>query len=171
MSTRNSIAATSANIEMAMTRNFNAPPELIFKAYIDQNLIPQCWGPKRLATSVVKIDVRPGGIWRFVQRDSDGNEYIFNGTYHEILPPRWLVYTFEFEGMPGHVTVETVTFEEEHNAKTKLTSKSFFQTVEDRDIMVNLRVGGGVAESMDRLSKLLKYLKYIHKGQYDDDND
>jgi uncharacterized protein YndB with AHSA1/START domain len=172
MSTRNSIAATSANIEqeMVMTRNFNAPPELIFKAYIDQNLIPQCWGPKRLATSVVKMDVRPGGIWRFVQRDSDGNEYIFNGTYHEILPPRRLVYTFEFEGMLGHVTVEKVTFEEEHGSKTRLTSKSFFQRVEDRDIMLNLlRVGVGTAESMDRLAELLKYLKYIHRGHHDND--
>ena len=105
-------------------------------------------GLKNTMTTVIEADVRPGGIWRFVQRDSDGNEYIFNGMYHEIVPPKRLVYTFEFEGMPGHVTVETVTFEKEHGNKTKLTSKSFFQTVEDRDIMLNLRVGGGVAARM-----------------------
>jgi uncharacterized protein YndB with AHSA1/START domain len=76
-----------------------------------------------------------------VQRDSDGDEYIFNGMYHEIMAPTRLVYTFEFEGMPGHVIVERVTFEEEEqDGKTKLTSESFFQTVEDRDIMLNLRV-------------------------------
>jgi uncharacterized protein YndB with AHSA1/START domain len=68
------------------------------------------------------------------------------------------------------VIVETVTFqEEEQGGKTKLTSKSFFQTVEDRDIMLNLSVGGCTAESMDRLAELLKYLKYIHKGEYDND--
>ena len=71
---------------------------------------------------------------------------IFNGMYHEIVPPKRLVYTFEFEGMAGHMTVETVTFEEEYSGKTKLTSKSFFQTVEDRDIILNLRLGGGGAE-------------------------
>jgi uncharacterized protein YndB with AHSA1/START domain len=172
MLTRNSLTTTSANIEqeLIMTRNFNARPELMFKAYTNQDLIPKWWGPKRLATSIVKMDVRSGGIWRFVQRDSDGNEYIFNGMYHEIVPPKRLVYTFEFEGMPGHVTVETVTFKEEHGDKTKLTSKSFFQRVEDRGIMLNLlRVGGGTAESMDRLAELLKYLKYIHKGDHDND--
>jgi hypothetical protein len=105
-----------------------------------------------------------------VQRDSGGDEYIFNGMYHEIMAPTRLVYTFEFEGMPGHVIVERVTFEEEEqDGKTKLTSESFFQTVEDRDIMLNLRVGGCTAESMDRLAELLKYLKYIHKGKYNND--
>jgi uncharacterized protein YndB with AHSA1/START domain len=171
MITRNNLTTTGpVEREMATTRLFDAPGKLVFKAYTDLNLIPQWWGPKRLTTTVVKMDVRPGGIWRFVQRESDGNEYVFNGMYHEIVPSKRLVYTFEFEGMPGHVTVETVTFEEEHNAKTKLTSRSFFQTVEDRDMMVNLRVGGGAAESMDRLSELLKYLKYLkYKGQYEND--
>jgi uncharacterized protein YndB with AHSA1/START domain len=158
----NNLTATTAAIEreIVITRVFDASPEFLLKAYTDRNLIPQWWGPKRLITTVIKMDVRPGGIWRFIQRDSDGNEYLFNGMYHEIMAPTRLVYTFEFEGMPGHVTVETVTFEEEHSGKTRLTSKSFFQTVEDRDMMLNLRVGGGAAESMDRLSELLKYLKY-----------
>ena len=159
MLTRNNLTTSTTGPterKMIMTRFFDAPRELIFKAYIDPNLIRQWWGPKRLTTTVVKMDVRPGGIWRFVQRESDGNEYVFNGMYHEIVPPKRLVYTFEFEGMPGHVTVETVTFEEEHNAKTKLTSESFFQTIEDRDIMLNLRAGGGVAARMDRLAGLLK---------------
>ena len=170
MLTRNNLLAIAPiQREMIITWNFNAPPELIFKAYIDPNLIPQWWGSKILTTTVIEADVRPGGIWQFVQRDSDGNEYIFNGMYHEIVPPKRLVYTFEFEGMPGHVTVETVTFEKEHGNKTKLTSKSFFQTAEDRDIMLNLRVGGGVAARMDRLAELLKYSKYIHKGRHDNE--
>ena len=159
MITRNNLTTATAPIEQGiiMTRLFDAPCKLVFKTYTDPNLIPQWWGPKRLTTTVVKMDVRPGGIWRFIQRDSDGNEYIFNSMYHEIVPPKRLVYTFEFEGMPGHVTVETVTFEEEeHGGKTRSTSKSFFQTVEDRDIMLNLRVGGGAAESMNRLAELLK---------------
>lgn len=160
MLTRNSVITTDIEREMIITRFFDAPRKLVFKAYTDPNLIPQWWGSKRLTTTVIEADVRPGGIWRFVQRDSDGNEYIFNGIYHEIMPPKWLVRTFEFEGMLGHVTVERVTFEEEeHDSKTKLTSKSFFQTVEDRDIMLNLQVGGGVAARMDRLAELLKEIR------------
>jgi uncharacterized protein YndB with AHSA1/START domain len=86
---------------------------------------------------------------------------IFNGMYHEIVPPKRLVYTFEFEGMPGHVTVEKVTFEEEeeHGSKTNLTSTSFFHTIEDRDIMLNLRIGGGVAARMNRLAKILNEIR------------
>ena len=168
----NLTTATTEPVElkMVMTRFFDASPELVFKTYIDPSLIPRWWGPKRLATSVVKMDVRPSGIWQFVQRDSGGDEYIFNGMYHEIMAPTRLVYTFEFEGMPRYVIVERVTFEEEEqDGKTKLTSESFFQTVENRDIMLNLRVGGCTAESMDRLAELLKYLKYIHKGKYNND--
>jgi uncharacterized protein YndB with AHSA1/START domain len=161
MITRNNLTTTIGPIEqkVVMTRFFDAPPELVFKTYIDPNLIPQWWGLKRLTTAVIKMDVRPGGIWRFVQRESDGNEYVFNGIYHEIVPSKRLIYTFEFEGMQGHVTVETLTFERERSSKTMLTNKSFFQTVEDRDMMLNLRVGGGAAESMDRLAELLKYTK------------
>ena len=62
--------------EMVVTRIFDAPCKLVFKTYIDPNLISHWWGPKRLTTTVVKMDVRPGGIWRFVRRESDGNEYL-----------------------------------------------------------------------------------------------
>jgi uncharacterized protein YndB with AHSA1/START domain len=161
MITRNNLTSTTRPMEqkVVMTRFFDAPPELVFRIYTDPNLIPQWWGLKILTTTVIKMDVRPGGIWRFIQREPDGNEYVFNGMYHEIVSFKRLIYTFEFEGMQGHVTVETLTFEREHGSKTKLTSKSFFQTVEDRDMMLNLRVGGGAAESMDRLAELLKYTK------------
>ena len=87
--------------EIIITRLFDAPRELVFKAYTDPNLIPQWWGPKNLTTTVNKMDVREGGVWRFVQRDGEGNEYAFHGVYHAIASPERLVYTFEFEGMPG----------------------------------------------------------------------
>lgn len=155
MITRNNLTATATEREIVMTRIFNAPRELIFNAYTDPNLIPQWWGLKRLMTTVVKMEVRPGGIWRFVQRGSDGNEYVFNGMYHEIVPPGRLVYAFEFEAAPSHVWLETVTFEEEHDGKTKLTDKVLFQTVEDHDMMLKSGVQEGVAESMDRLAEHL----------------
>ena len=95
-----------------------------------------------------------GGVWRYVQRDADDNEYAFHGVYHDIISPERLVYTFEFEGMPGHILLETVTLEEQ-DSKTKLTDKSVFQTVEGRDGMLEMGMEEGAAETLDRLAELL----------------
>jgi uncharacterized protein YndB with AHSA1/START domain len=135
---------TPTEREIVITRHFDAPRELVFKACTDPNLIQQWWEPKRFTTTIIdKMDVRPGGIWRFVQRAPGGNKYVFNAMYHEVVPPERLVYTFEFEGMPGHVALETVTFEE-HDGKTKLTDKLLFQTVEDRDMMFKSGIEQGL---------------------------
>lgn len=154
MATMNLIAEPGKQ-EIVITRVFDAPRELVFKASTDPKLISQWWGPRGFTTTVDKMDVRPGGIWRYVHRAPDGNEYAFHGVYHEIVPPERLVYTFEFEGMPGHVLLETVTFEE-LDGKTKMTDQSVFQTVEDRDGMLNSGMEEGAAESMDRLDEQLQ---------------
>jgi uncharacterized protein YndB with AHSA1/START domain len=148
------IIAERGKQEVVITRVFDAPRELVFKAYTDPKLIPQWWGPKRFTTTVDRMDVRPGGIWRIVQRDPDGNIYAFQGVYHEVSSPERLVSTFEFEGTPGHISLDTVTFEE-HNDKTRLLSRSVFQSVEDRDEMLKEGMEEGVAETMDRLAGLL----------------
>lgn len=140
--------------QIVLTRVFDAPRELVYKAMTDPTLIPNWWGPRRLSTIVEKMDVTPGGTWRFVQRDPEGQEFAFHGVYHEVQPPERLVYTFEFEGAPGHVLLETVTFEE-LDGKTKLTDTSVFQSVEDRDAMVQAGMESGAKESMDRLAELL----------------
>jgi len=140
--------------EIVATRVFDAPRELVFKAITDPNLIPQWWGPRSLTTTVDKMEVKPGGIWRFVQRDAGGNEYAFHGVYHGIESPDRIVYTFEFEGVPGHVLLETVTFEDQ-DGKTKLVDQSVFQSVEDRDGMLMSGMEEGAAETMDRFAELL----------------
>ncbi len=96
-----------------------------------------------------------GGFWRYLNRDAQGNEFWFHGTYHEITPPSRLVYTFEFEGMPGHVLLGIVTFEEK-NGKTKVTEKSIFESVGDRDGMMESGMKEGGAETMDRLAELVE---------------
>src|SRR5207245_3470929 len=96
--------------EIVGSRIMDAPPELVFKAYTDPELIPRWWGPRRYTTTVDKMDVRPGGVWRYISRGADGTEFAFHGTYREIKRPERLVSTFEFEGMPGHVVVDTATF-------------------------------------------------------------
>jgi uncharacterized protein YndB with AHSA1/START domain len=155
--TRSSLTMPSDR-EVSMTRVFNAPRELVFAAYTDPRHVPNWWGLRRSTTIVDKMDVRPGGLWRYIQREPDGAEYGFNGEYREVVPPERLVYTFEFEGLPGHVVVDTVTFEEEENGKTRVTALSLFANVEDRDGMVASGMEFGANESWDRLEELLATL-------------
>jgi uncharacterized protein YndB with AHSA1/START domain len=140
--------------EIVITSLLDAPRELVWKFYGDPKWIPQWLGPTRLTTTVTQMDMRPGGSWRFVQRDAEGNEFAFHGVYHEVNEPERLVMTFEFEGAPGHVLLETVTFKEE-NGKTRLIDQSVFQSLDDRDGMLNSGMEAGSAESMERLAKLL----------------
>jgi len=145
--------------EIVGSRIMDAPPELVFKAYTDPELIPRWWGPRRYATTVDKMDLRPGGVWRFVHRAADGGEYAFNGVYREIVPPKRLVYTFNYEGAPGHEAVETVTFEEAEGGKTRMTDHLLFETREERDGMLNSGMEEGAAETIDRLAELLRELQ------------
>lgn len=104
------------------------------------------------------MDVRPGGLWSFVQRHSRGKKNAFHGVYHEISPPEGLVQTSEFQVMPGHVLLEIIRFVE-IDGKTKLTDKSVFQTVEDRDGMLKVGMEAGITETTDRLTELLEEQK------------
>jgi uncharacterized protein YndB with AHSA1/START domain len=157
------IVAERGKQEVIITRVFDAPRDLVFRAYTDRNLMPQWWGPRRFTTTIGKMDVKPGGLWRCVQRDAAGNEYAFHGVYHEVRSPERIVDTFEFEGMPGHVSLETCTLEE-INGKTKMTGRSVYQTIEDRDNMLRSGMEEGVFESMDRLEELLTKLQSERKA-------
>jgi uncharacterized protein YndB with AHSA1/START domain len=143
--------------EIVMERVFDAPPEVVFRAYTEPDLVPKWWGPRRLTTTVEEMDVAPGSVWRYLQHDAEGNEYAFHGRYREIQAPERLVYTFEFEGMMGHVLLETATFEA-RDGKTKLTVTDLFDTVEDRDGMLQSGMEEGASESCDRLAELLTAL-------------
>jgi uncharacterized protein YndB with AHSA1/START domain len=139
---------------ITITRVFDAPRELVYKAFTDPQLLPQWWGPRRYTTTVDRMEVRPGGIWRYIQCDSAGNEFAFHGVYHDAIAPERLVYTFEFEGMPGHISLETVILEEQ-GSKTLVTDRTVFQSVEDRDGMYQSGMKEGASESMDRVAELL----------------
>jgi uncharacterized protein YndB with AHSA1/START domain len=153
-----SVIAEPGKQNIVMTRTFNAPRELVYKAYTDPALIPQWWGPGRYTTVVDKMDVKFGGVWRYVQRSSDGEEYGFKGVYHHIVPNEQIVSTIEFEGVPGHVGLETVTFEE-RDGETTITDLAVFQTVEDRDGMLNSGMEEGANELWDRFEELLGQLQ------------
>ena len=140
--------------EIIITHMFDAPRDLVFKLYTNPELIPQWWGPRRLTTMVGRMETRSGGQWRFVQHDQDGKEFAFHGVYHEIKEPERVVSTFEWEGMPGHVLMETIVFDD-MNGRTRVTDSSVFQTVEDRDGMVKTGMEEGSYESGERFAEVL----------------
>jgi len=154
------ILAEPGKQEIVITREFDAPRELVFKAVTDPTLIPQWWGPRYLSTEVDKMDMRPGGQWRFINRDAQGTEYAFHGVYHEVLAPERVIDTFEFEGLPetGHVTLETMKLEALPGGRTRLIAQSVFQSVADRDGMLQGGMEEGVNDTYDRLAELLKKL-------------
>jgi uncharacterized protein YndB with AHSA1/START domain len=148
------VVADPGTHEIVATRTFDAPRELVYKAFTDPDAVPQWWGRRASETIVDRLEARAGGSWRFVQRAGDGTEYGFHGVYHEATASERIVYTFEFEGMPGHVLLETITFEEQ-DGKTYMTDISVFQSVADRDGMLQSGMEGGTAESLDRLDEFL----------------
>jgi uncharacterized protein YndB with AHSA1/START domain len=155
------IIAEPGKQEILITREFDAPRELVFKAFLDPKSIPQWWGPRYLTTTVEKMEPRPGGVWRFVQRDSNGNEFAFHGVYHEVLAPSRTINTFEFEGLPetGHVILETSKFDALPGNRTKLTSQSVFQSIADRDGMIESGMEEGLQDTYVRFDELLAKLQ------------
>lgn len=148
---------TPTDREIHVERVFDAPRDRVFAVYTDPELIPEWWGPRGRTTVVDQMDVRPGGSWRFVIDKSDGTETAFRGTYREITPPERIVKTFEWEGMPGHVAVETATFEDLGD-RTKLTETSLFHTTEERDGVLGPGMERGMNEMYARLDELLARL-------------
>jgi uncharacterized protein YndB with AHSA1/START domain len=138
--------------EIVVTRVFDAPRALVFKAYTDPDAIPHWWGPAKYKTTVDKMDLRVGGAWRYVHVGPEGDSYGFHGEYREIVPPERLVSTFEFEGMPGHVSEDTLTLEE-RDGKTYMTTTTRFASREDRDGMLQSGMEEGMRETMDRLAQ------------------
>ena len=143
--------------EIVLTRVFDAPRRLVFEALTRPEHVARWWGWRTSRMLVCEMDLRPGGAWRFVQRGPDGKEFAFRGVYREIVPPERIVNTFEFEGLPGHVSVETLTLVE-RDGKTTLTSTSRFDSVEDRDGMLRSGMEKGAAETYDRLAEYVAAL-------------
>ncbi|CAM04957.1 uncharacterized protein YndB with AHSA1/START domain [Saccharopolyspora erythraea NRRL 2338] len=146
------VVTTPSDLEVRMSRVFDAPRDLVFAAHGKCEHIKRWWG--RGNPLDCEMDFRPGGRYRFVEHAPDGEDYAFRGEYLEIVEPEKLSYTFEFEGMPGHVCVDTLVFEE-HDGKTTLTSTTRFDSVEDRDGMINSGMEEGANESMRALDALL----------------
>ncbi len=141
--------------ELLITREFDAPRELVFKAHTDVAIYARWLGD--MNTTFTTFEPRSGGSYRFVSEDKDGNEYGFHGVYHEVLAPERIIGTFEFEGLPeaGHVEFDTTRFEELPGGRTRMTILAVYQTVEDRDSMIANGMESGMNEGLDRLDEIL----------------
>jgi uncharacterized protein YndB with AHSA1/START domain len=143
-------------LEVRTERIFAASPERLFEAYSDPEQIPNWWGPRAMKTVVDKLDFKVGGVWRFVSTAPDGKEHAFNGVYKEIDKPNKISDTFEYEPVPGHILLETATFEVQPDGRTKLTATAKFDNVGDLEGMVAMDMESGQTESMDRLAELVE---------------
>ena len=144
--------------DMTTTAVQDAPREAVWRAFTDPELIVRHWGPEGLATEIDRLDVRPGGEWRFVQRDDEGNEYPFRGVIHTVEPNERIIQTFEWEGLPGHVCLQTLTLEDAEGGGTRVIQHAVFQTVEDRDGMADMGAREFAPEGTARLAEVLRSL-------------
>jgi uncharacterized protein YndB with AHSA1/START domain len=151
---------TPSDRQIVMTREFDAPRELVFEAHTTCEHLEKWWGPRKYSFELCEMDFRPAGKYRFVHRGPDGvEEHGFRGEYREIVPPERIVWTFEWEGMPGHISVDTLTLEDLGGGRTKLTAHSMFDSKEDRDGMLQSGMEEGAGETYDRLAELLVTMK------------
>ena len=151
---------TSAAIEadpklpiIRMTRDFTATPLQLFRAHTDPDIFARWVGPDSLTTRIVHWDARSGGSWRFVS-SRDGEEYSFRGTFHDVRPDR-IVQTFTFEAEPDGVALETLTFEDLGDGRTRLHAQSLVDSFEGRDAWLRSGMETGVNEGYAQLDALL----------------
>jgi len=148
---------TPADREIRAERIFDAPRDRVWRAYTEPDLIAQWWGRGNKLV-IERLEVERGGHWRFVEHTEDGGAHGFEGRYREVTPQERLVYTFEWDGMPGHVAVDTATFEDLGDGRTKVVTTAIFHTAEERDGMLNSGMERGLGESYVALDKLLASL-------------
>ena len=153
------IVAEPGSQNIVITREFDAPRKLVFRAFTHEELYVQWVGPRDMEMEINYWEPRTGGSWRFTQKDTKGTEFSFHGVTHEAKAPERIIGTFEFEDMPGHVSLSTAIFEELPEGRTKYTGQSVFQSAADRDGMMASGMSRGVIEGHERLDELLDKLQ------------
>jgi uncharacterized protein YndB with AHSA1/START domain len=139
-------------------RELNAPRDLVFRAYTEPDLLTRWLGPRRYTMEIDRYEVGDGGRYRYVQRDDQGNAHAFRGVFHGDPTPDAMVQTFEWEGLPGHVSLDRAVLEEIDGGRTVVRTVSVFQSEADRDGMWDSGMADGMGEAYDRLEELLPAL-------------
>ena len=145
---------TPTDREIHIERIFNAPRDRVWNAFTDPALLAQWWGRGNKLV-IERFELERGGHWRFVEHSEQG-VHGFEGRFREITPPERVVQTFEWDGMPGHVIIETMTLEDLGDGRTKIVNTSLFHTMEERDGFLNSGMEGGLNQSYAALDRLLE---------------
>lgn len=159
MPNKTEIKSEPGKQELFIIREFEAPRELLFRAYTEADLYEKWVGPKGMKMWVERMDAVEGGSFKFVH-ERDGNQYTFFGVYHEVTKPERIIGTFEFDGLPerGHVIMGTTKFEELPNGRSRMVHQSVFQSVEDRDGMIASGMERGVNDGYEKLDALFEQM-------------
>jgi uncharacterized protein YndB with AHSA1/START domain len=152
------IVAKPGMPQVLVTREFAAPPELLFRAYTEPDLLAQWLGPRELDITVNHLDARHGGRWQYTHTDARGERYSFHGLYHGTPTPEQIVQTYEFDRQPGMVYLNTITFERRGD-RTVMRQNTVFPSVEDRDGYVRAGMEKGLHVSMASLDALVARLQ------------
>jgi uncharacterized protein YndB with AHSA1/START domain len=139
-------------------REFDAPVEAVFRAHKEPDLVKQWLGPGGYDMDIDSYDFRTGGRFRFVQRNNEGEEYAFNGVYHVVRDNEFAIQTFEFEGFPDVVSIESLTFEDLGDGRSRVRGHATYPSLEARDGMVSSGMESGMTEGYERLDKVLTSL-------------
>jgi uncharacterized protein YndB with AHSA1/START domain len=154
-STDATIVAEPGSQQIDITRDFAAAPDKVWRAFTDPELMAKWIGPNRLTTTIETNEVRDGGRWRMVHTDADGTDYAFHGVYHGEPSADLSMRTFEWEGLPGHVSFEWMRIEDLGGGRSRVHSSTVFMSVEDRDGMIANGMDVGVNEGYQRLDAIL----------------
>lgn len=151
---RTATVTTPSDREIRVERIFDAPRDLVFATMTDPELVPEWYGPHGSKTTVETMEPRTGGLWRYHSEDGDGDNHSFRGVYREVTAPERFVQTWEWEGMPGYVCLESQSFED-LGEQTKLISTTIFFTGEERDGLLQSGMESGMNDSFERFDALL----------------
>ena len=141
------------NLEVRMSRVFDATPERLWEAHTNPEQVVKWWG---LGITVEKFDLRVGGVWRFLSKDPQGNPHNFNGVFKQLEEPYKIVRTFEYEPRAGHILLETFTFEEQPDGRTKLFAVTKYDNLQDLEGMVSSGMKEGFVSGFERLASIVE---------------
>jgi uncharacterized protein YndB with AHSA1/START domain len=153
------VIAEEGKQELFIIREFDAPRELVFKAFSTPELLLKFYAPFGIKMKFNYVDFKDGGSYSWTHYNDAGKIYCtFKGVIHEIVSPERIIQTVEMEGLPegGHVLLEIFTFEEIANNRTKLIIQDVFRSIADREEMIKSGFESGVVEIFNQLDKLLK---------------
>lgn len=160
---KTTISAPEGQPFIDMEREFDAPAALVHQAYVEPELVKQWLGPRKYEMVIDRWDARDGGSYRYTHKDGE-NEHVFRGVFHSMAVDN-MVQTFEYEGAPGHVSLDTQVIEDLGGGRSRMKSHSVFLSVEDRDAMVEAGMASGVEDGYDRLDELLARQQPVTAGR------